>query len=67
MIVVAANLAYVAWGVAMVDSGFPAEWAGWVAFISGLLLAVWASLQDNYFQHMTLITPLVVGVALLLA
>ena len=65
--VIAANLAYAAWGVAIVDSGFPAEWAGWVAFVSGLLLAVWAAAQDYFFQHMTLITPLVVGVALLLA
>jgi hypothetical protein len=65
--VVSANLAYVAWGIAMVDTGFPAEWAGWTAFITGLLLASWASLQDYHFQHMTLITPIAVGVALVLA
>jgi hypothetical protein len=65
--VVSANLAYVAWGVAMVDSAFPTEWAGWTVFITGLLLAAWASLQDYFFQHMTLIGPIVIGVALIVA
>lgn len=64
--VVGANLAYVAWGWAMVASGFPAEWAGWVAIVSGAAIAAWASLRDYFFQHMVLFTPIVVGVALIL-
>ena len=64
--VVGANLAYVSMGVGIVASGYPAEWAGWVAIVSGALLAVWASLRDYFFQHMTLVTPLALGVALLL-
>ncbi len=64
--VIAANLAYVAWGVAIVRSGFPSDWVGWVAVVSGGLIAAWASLSDYWFQHMTLLTPIAVGIALLL-
>ena len=64
--VIGANLAYVAIGVGIVSSGYPAEWAGWVAIASGALIAAWASLRDYFFQHMVLVTPLVLGVALLL-
>lgn len=64
--VVTANLAYVVWGLAIIDSGFPASWVGWVAGGSGLLIAGWASVRDYFFQHMTLITPIVVGIALIL-
>ena len=65
--VIGANLAYVAMGFGIVASGYPAEWAGWVAIVSGALLAAWASLRDYFFQHMTLVTPVALGVALLLA
>lgn len=64
--VVGANLAYVAWGVGIVASGFPATWAGWVAIVSGALIAAWASLRDYFFQHMVLITPIALGLALIL-
>jgi hypothetical protein len=64
--IVGANLAYVAWGVGIVKSGFPAPWAGWVAIVTGTVIAAWASLREYFFQHMVLITPLVLGVALLL-
>jgi len=64
--VIGANLAYVSIGVGVVASGYPAEWAGWVAIASGAGIALWASLRDYFFQHMTLITPLSLGVALLL-
>jgi hypothetical protein len=65
-LVIAANVAYVALGVGIVSSGYPAEWAGWVAIVSGALLALWASLRDYLFQHLILITPLALGVALIL-
>jgi hypothetical protein len=64
--IIGANLAYVAWGVGIVASGFPATWVGWVAIVSGGLIAVWASLSEYFFQHMVLITPVLLGVALLL-
>jgi len=64
--VIGANLAYVAWGIAIVATGFPAVWAGWVAIVSGALIAIWASLRNYFFQHMALLTPIVIGVALLL-
>lgn len=64
--VIGANLAYVAWGIGIVAGGFPATWAGWVAIASGALIAAWASLREYFFQHMVLVTPLVLGVALIL-
>jgi hypothetical protein len=64
--VIGANVAYVAMGVGVVSSGYPAEWAGWVAIASGALIAAWASLRDYFFQHMVLVTPIALGVALLL-
>ena len=64
--VIGANVAYVSMGVGIVSSGYPAEWVGWVAIASGAFIAVWASTRDYFFQHMTLITPLALGVALLL-
>jgi hypothetical protein len=64
--VIAANLAYVSWGVAIIRGDFPAEWAGWVAIISGAVIAAWAALTDYWFQHMTLVAPLAIGVALVI-
>jgi hypothetical protein len=64
--VIGANLAYVAWGVGIVDSGFPSEWVGWVAIITGGLIALWASFSDYIFQHLALLTPIALGVALIL-
>ncbi|HSM02362.1 MAG TPA: hypothetical protein VK960_08000 [Acidimicrobiia bacterium] len=64
--VIGGNLAHVSIGVGIVASGHPAEWAGWVAIVSGALLAIWASLRDYFFQHMVLIAPLALGVALIL-
>lgn len=64
--IIGANLAYVAWGVGILRSGFPADWAGWVAIATGALVAAWASTREYFFQHMTLITPIAIGVALVL-
>lgn len=66
MFVVGGNIAHVAIGVGIVASGYPVEWAGWVAIISGALIALWASLRDYFFQHMVLIAPIALGVALIL-
>ncbi len=55
------------WGVAIIRGDFPAEWAGWVAIISGALIAAWTALTDYWFQHMTLLGPLAIGVALVTA
>jgi hypothetical protein len=64
--VIGANVAYVAWGIGIVASGFPATWVGWVAIITGGAIAIWASLREYFFQHMVLITPVVLGVALVI-
>jgi hypothetical protein len=64
--VIGANLAYMACGIGIVTSGFPAPWAGWIAIASGALIAACASLREYFFQHMVLITPIILGIALIL-
>lgn len=65
--IIGANLAYIAWGAAIVSSGYPATWAGWVAIVSGAVLVAWVSLREYFFQHLVLITPIAIGMALLVA
>lgn len=50
----------------ILGSGFPADWAGWVAIVSGGFIAAWAALRDYFYQHMVLITPIALGIALVL-
>ncbi len=59
--------AYVVFGVAMVDSAFPAVWAGWIAIVVGAVALAGAVLARAYviFPELPLIVPFIVGVALL--
>ena len=60
--------AYVVWGSAMVDSGFPAARAGWAAIVLGAASLVGIALAPRQltFPELPLLVPIVVGVALLL-
>ncbi len=61
------NLAYVAWGVAMVQSGFPAEWAGWASIALASLIVVSVLAARQGFPHLGLFVTAVLGVALVIA
>lgn len=63
-----AQAAYVAWGAAMVDSGFPAEWAGWVAIGLGAASLAGIALAPRWFTvpELPFVVPVIVGVALVL-
>lgn len=63
---VVANLAYVAWGVGIVGSGFPATWVGWFALVTGALVAGWVSLSEKFFPHLVLVVPIALGIALVI-
>ncbi len=64
--VLVANLAFVAWGIAMLDTGFPAEWMGWTAVLLGTVAVVIVGLVREAFPQLGVLVPIVLGVALLL-
>lgn len=63
--VIGANLAYVIIGVALLQSDLVAAWAGWAAIGVGAAIAVTVVLVRDGFPQLSLIVPLVVGIALL--
>ena len=65
-LIAAANAAYFLLGVAMIDSSFPAAWAGWATVAISAVTITWIVVSDLWFQHLILTVPLVLGVALLL-
>lgn len=65
--VAAANAAFVVWGIAILSSGFPAEWMGWTAIgLGGLALALIVFAREA-FPHLGIIVPIVLGVALIVS
>ncbi len=64
--VIVANIAFVTWGIAMLDTGFPAEWMGWTAVLLGTLAVVMVGLLREAFPQLGVLVPIVLGVALLL-
>ena len=62
----AANASFVAYGVAMLDTGFPAMWMGWTAIILGVVAILMVVFAKEAFPQLGIIVPIVVGVALLL-
>ena len=66
LFVMAANLAAVVWGLAMLDSGYPADWMGWTAIVIGALAVLMVGYTREAFPHLGVIVPVVLGVALVL-
>jgi hypothetical protein len=66
--IVLASGAYVVWGAAILESGFPSNWAGWVSVVvGGLALAGMAAARDRVtIPELPLLVPVVLGVALVL-
>jgi len=62
--VIAANVAFIAWGVGMLDSGFPADWMGWAAIALGVIALLLVGLAREAFPHLGVIVPIVLGIAL---
>lgn len=67
--VVLAFLAQAVFGVALLQTGLVAGWAGWATIIWNLvwlLILVIASPRNMYFPALHHVAPLVIGIALLL-
>lgn len=52
----------------MIDSGFPATWAGWVSAVVGAVSLAGLALARSLvtFPELPLLVPIVIGVALVL-
>jgi len=64
--VVGANFAYSVIGVALLQSGLVADWAGWVSLIGGLVIAVGVLIARDGFPQLGHLIPAAIGVALLI-
>jgi hypothetical protein len=64
--VLSANVAFLTWGLLMVDTGFPATWMGWTAVIMALIALVMILFVREVFPHLGILVPIVLGVALVI-
>ena len=62
------GIGYIAWGAAILDSGFPADWAGSVAVVLGgaSVAAVALVPARATIPEVPLVLPIVLGIALVL-
>ena len=60
----ATNLAFVAWGIGILDTGYPANWMGWAAIALGVIAILMIGLAREAFPHLGVIVPIVLGIAL---
>lgn len=62
------SLAYVAWGVGVVNSGFPATWAGWASMAVGGLSVIGLMIAPSRigFPQLPLRVPIVLGILLVI-
>ncbi len=67
--IILASLAYVVWGLGMVNSAFPSAWAGWASIAIGGLSVVGVMIAPARFgfPQLPLLVPIVVGVALVIS
>ena len=60
------NLAYSLMGLGILRSDLVADWAGWLALVGGLLIAVIVLAMREGFPQLAYILPAVIGIALLI-
>lgn len=64
--IIGTNLSYVVIGIAILESGLVADWAGWLAIIGGALIPVVVVFTRNGFPQLGMLIPAALGVALLI-
>jgi hypothetical protein len=64
--IVAANVAFIVWGVAILDTGFPADWMGWTAILLGAITLLLVVFAKEAFPQLGVIVPIILGVALII-
>ncbi len=65
--VTAANAAFVVWGIAILDTGYPADWMGYAAIVLGALSLMVITSTREAFPHLGILVPIVLGVALVIS
>ena len=60
----AANVAFLAWGVGMLDADYPAGWMAWTMTVGGAVTVAGVAATRNAFPHLGVMLPIVLGVAL---
>ena len=63
--IVGSNIAFSLLGVAILQTGVVAEWAGWVALIAGAVIAVVVLVIREGFPQLGFLIPALIGVTLL--
>lgn len=61
--VVRANIAYAVIGLAILNTGLLAGWAGWTAIALGVLIPIGVAITKAGFPQLADLAPLVIGVA----
>jgi hypothetical protein len=64
--IVGSNVAFSLIGVAILQTGVVADWAGWVALIGGAITAVVVLVLRDGFPQLGILLPAVIGIALLI-
>lgn len=64
--IVGSNLAYALLGLAILQSGVVADWAGWAVLVIGVLISVAVLLGREGFPQLGYLPPAVIGIALLI-
>jgi hypothetical protein len=65
--VIGANLAYIVAGVAVLQTGLVAAWAGWAAVALGAGIPLAVTAVRDFFPQLSLLVPFVFGIALLIS
>lgn len=64
--IVGANLSYAVMGLAILQTGLIADWAGWVSLIGGVVIGVGVVLARDGFPQLGYLVPTIVGIAALI-
>ena len=64
--IVGANIAYAVVGIAILQSGVVAAWAGWATIGLGVLIPIAVLLIRNGFPQLAEVAPFVLGIALII-
>jgi hypothetical protein len=67
--IILASVAYMVWGLGMVNRGFPSAWAGWASIVVGGLSMIGVIVAPSrlVFPQLPLLVPVVLGVALVIS
>lgn len=65
--VIGANLAYIGFGIAILATDIVGAWAGWAAIGTGAVIVAAVAILRDGFPQLSLLVPLVLGVAFVLA